>query len=564
MKAPHRIFSILSVLAVGWLLLPDASRADNASLYLTPANISQTAGSNFTINIGVNANGNAINAVEATVNLPSVLGITSAGTGGSLCSIWVQQPTISGSSVSFKCGIPGGTSASGNLMSISVRANTVGSGSASISGARVLAGPGQNVTGGTSGGTYTVTAAAARTNTGSNATPAPPTTAAPAVTSGTHADQNKWYTNNSPSFSWSPGNGVTGFAYALDQSPDTIPSTSANVVTSTSVTFPGQADGTWYFHLRANGTNGWSNVSTMRVQIDTGTPSGLTIVTEPKQVADKRPMVSFAAVDATSGIDHYEISLDGAEFKTVVSPYTPDSIVSGDHTFTVRAFDKAGNKTEGTAAITIKNIPVPQVTSPAAGTTLKLIEQLVITGTADITTTVDLYVDGKRVAQAVPVGDDGTWNYAYRTVLMPGKHSIQAKAVKDGIESQLSEKLSITIDPTSVSLFSYTISIYVVVAALLVLVALLVICLIWLWLASRRQYHRIKGGFVKKNQATEKSVATKLDSLQADLKQDVHATLWAKGRGTGQTQQLEGQITTNISSTKKAISQDIQDQTKGL
>ena len=203
-------------------------------------------------------------------------------------------------------------------------------------------------------GTYTVTEPA-------YATPSP------TVSSGTHPDQNAWYNNNSPAFSWNKADGITGFSYVFDQSAGTVPDTTVDT-TGTSVSFPNTADGVWYLHIRTLGSKGWSNTSHYRVQIDKTAPTALTVVTEPKVEADKRPMVLFTAKDAISGIDHYEIKLDNGEFKRAVSPYTPDKISSGEHTFTVRAFDKAGNMIEGSAKINIRinpsavnlfGIPVP-------------------------------------------------------------------------------------------------------------------------------------------------------------------------------------------------------------
>ena len=208
-----------------------------------------------------------------------------------------------------------------------------------------------NVTGGASGGTYTVTESV-------YATPAP------TVSSATHPDQSVWYKSNSPAFSWS---GTGEYSYIFDQNPGTVPAGSVNTK-NTSVSFQNKTDGIWYFHVRALDDNGWSATTTFRVQIDATAPSSIEVVTDPKVNSDKRPMVSFNAVDAASGIDHYEIKLDKDEFRAATSPYTPPSLNSGDHVFTVRAYDKAGNMIEGSAKINIRinpsavnlfGIPVP-------------------------------------------------------------------------------------------------------------------------------------------------------------------------------------------------------------
>ncbi len=562
--------AIVSLLALTVALIPGRSLAGTSSLYLTPSGLTQTAGSDFTIYVGVNANGNSVNAIEATVNIPNVLAITAAGTGGSLCSIWVQQPTISGSTVSFKCGIPGGTTASGNLISISLKAVTVGSGNASISAGRVLAGPGVDVTGGSSGGSYTVTAASVAAPSGGSK-PAGPTgpsaPRAPAVSSTSHPDQNHWYTSVNPTFNWPAPSGATDYSYLFDGSPDSLPPASANLAT-TSMSFTGQTDGTWYFHIRAHGAGGWGAASTYRVQIDKTAPTGLTVITEPKATADKRPMVSFAAVDAASGIDHYEISLDKAPFKAAASPYTPATITSGHHTFTVRAYDKAGNMTEAAAGITIKNIPAPKITSPKNHATLKLIQKLQLSGTAAPATTVDLYVDGVSVARGIKVSSSGQWSYTDTAILLPGSHTLTAKAVKDGIESQPSAKTTIRIDPSAVSLFGITFPIYFVIVGLLAVIAALVMLAVWAYVTIRKNYRQMRDRQVKKNQQTEKAVAGKITSLQHDIHQDMQAIYGAKLKTPKDKHRLQDEIESKISTTrdvvKKEIEKEIGDDTESL
>ncbi len=482
----RRALSATVIMMLGLLWLPAPAAAASANLTIRPGHIDQTVGGNFTMYLDVTSGGNSINVVEATVTVPSFLRITSAGTGGSLCSIWVQQPTVNGSNVSFKCGIPGGTTSNGTIMALSVHADTPGSGAVVISGGRILAGPGQNVTGSSTDGSVTITTASSQPRTNVSGQPA---TAAPSINSGPYSDQNKWYRTNSPSFSWSQGTGITNFAYAFDHNPNTYPDATVTT-TGTSVTFDNQADGIWYFHLRALSAGGWSPVTTQRVQLDIAAPTSLTVITEPKEIADKRPMVSFAATDAASGIDHYELSVDGGEFKTTTSPYTPETITSGKHTFTVRAFDKAGNQAETTAAITIKDISSPTITDPPTDTTLKLIEKIDISGTADPSTTIDLFIDDKPVAQAIKVSANGKWSYTYQSVLFSGSHKLHAIAVKDGIKSQASNVVAIKIDPTAISLFGHTISIYIIIALLLGIIAILVAIIIWLLAQLRRRHYR--------------------------------------------------------------------------
>lgn len=565
-KTIKNIFAMLSLLVIALAFVPARSYAATSNLYLSPSTLSETVGSNFTIYVSLNANGNSVNAIEATVTIPGILAITGAGTGGSLCSIWVQQPTVSGSTVSFKCGIPGGTTANGNLISISLKAAAVGSGSADISSSRVLAGPGQDVTGGSSGGSYAVTAAppsgSAAKSTGPSSPAAPK---APVLSSASHPDQNKWYANADPKLSWPTPAGATEYSYLWDSNPDSVPPATANLANVTSTSFAGQPDGTWYFHIRAHGAAGWGSTGTFRVQIDKTAPTGLTVVTEPKVVADKRPMVSFAAVDAASGIDRYEISLDKEPFKPTASPYTPATISSGPHTFTVRAFDKAGNMVEAATKITIKNIPAPKITSPKNGTTLKLIQKLQITGTADPSTTIELIIDRATVARGIKVSSSGHWSYTYTTVLMPGSHDLAARAVKDGIESQSTSKTTIRIDPSAVSLFGVTFPMFVVITMLILVIAALIFLAAWAFLTAKKKYDKMKERLIKKNRQTEKMVADKLNGMQDDIRQDMQA-MYIAGQKTAKDKRrfLEDKIEKKITSTKEIVEKEINEETEEL
>lgn len=559
-------YIILAQLAIGYFPYP--AFAADASLYLAPDSVTSQAGTNFTINVGVNSGGNSINAIEATVNIPGILGINSAGTGGSLCSIWVQQPTVVGSTVSFKCGIPGGTTASGNLASISLNARTVGTGTASITAARVLAGPGTNVTGGTSGGTYTVTPATTGGNTGGNTSSSTTATTygtpSPTISSATHPDQNAWYKNNSPAFSWNKAGGITGFSYVFDQSAGTTPNTTVDT-SDTGISFQNQADGVWYLHIRANGSKGWSNTSHYRIQIDATVPTGLEVVTEPKVEADKRPMVSFNAVDATSGIDHYEIKLDKGEFQKVSSPYTPDKITSGDHVFTVRAYDKAGNMVENTAKIKIKDIQIPKITKPSSGSIFKLAQALNIAGTADASTLIDVYFDGVNIARSLKVGENGTWQYQYQNFIMPGKHKIIAVAVKDGIESKPSQEIGIRVDPSAISIFGVLIPSYIAFAVLIAIIVALALVVGWLFFFTKRKYDQIREKIRARNKETKAAVEKRFDKVEDKLRGEVQDTYEDdKPKTPKEEHSLEDKLDKDLSGAEADIKDAIEKEFKDL
>lgn len=81
------------------------------------------------------------------------------------------------------------------------------------------------------------------------------------------------------------------------------------------------------------------------VWIDTAAPSQPSVSAPSGWTSDDTPTVSWDSVsDATSGVDHYEVRVDGGSWENVgtSTSYTA-SVSSGIHTIDVRAVDKAGN-----------------------------------------------------------------------------------------------------------------------------------------------------------------------------------------------------------------------------
>lgn len=95
------------------------------------------------------------------------------------------------------------------------------------------------------------------------------------VTSSTHPDPSKWYSNSHPSFSWLTNafsQTIAGYSCALDQTPNTLPA-AAVTTTAANYDYTGVADGVWYFHVRAETGAGWGGATPLKIQIDTHAPA---------------------------------------------------------------------------------------------------------------------------------------------------------------------------------------------------------------------------------------------------------------------------------------------------
>jgi len=85
--------------------------------------------------------------------------------------------------------------------------------------------------------------------------------------------------------------------------------------------------------------------------------------------------VLWVGSDAVSGIDHFELSLVEADRTSPpiasAAGFTFEAVLQGPDTVRVVALDRAGNRAEASAAVTIDyTAPVVSITSPGAGTTV--------------------------------------------------------------------------------------------------------------------------------------------------------------------------------------------------
>jgi hypothetical protein len=142
---------LVPLLALGALLLvPAISHA--ANLGFTPASVSRTAGSTFSVAVYVSSADEAMNAASGVVSFPTdKLEVVSLSRTSSVLSLWVQEPTFSNTkgTVNFE-GIalnPGYTGNQGTILSITFRAKTTGQANLAFSSGSVLAndGAGTNI-----------------------------------------------------------------------------------------------------------------------------------------------------------------------------------------------------------------------------------------------------------------------------------------------------------------------------------------------------------------------------------------------------------------------------------
>jgi len=166
------------------------------------------------------------------------------------------------------------------------------------------------------------------------------------VTSSTHPDQTKWYNLTHVIFDWTNAQGVAAVRLGYDQDAGGT----AHVLYTDPISHKeiDLQDGIWYFHVQEKGSGGWGAVSTFRIQIDTVPPLPITLsFPNGATTTDTSIAVRFGTMDELSGIDHYDLSVDGVSHTASAEDgsgvYALSSGDAGEHTLVVTAYDKAGN-----------------------------------------------------------------------------------------------------------------------------------------------------------------------------------------------------------------------------
>lgn len=347
-----------------------------ATLYFSPSFGSYEVGKTFSVSIYVSSADQAMNAASGAVSFPvDKLEVASLSKADSVFGLWFQEPSFSNSAgtVNFE-GIvlnPGFTGSSGKAITIIFRVKAVGNASLTFSSGLVLAndGKGMNILASlaSAGFVFKMPEAAAP----SEIVGIP---SAPAISSSTHSDPNKWYNSGEAKFSWKLPFDVTAARLLYDQHPASVPT----VVYSPPISekeIGDIPDGVWYFHARFRNAAGWGAVSHFRIQVDTKAPDVLSVVFQESEETDNpRPTISANYKDSLSGTTGYcEVKVDNGEwFASNYESRTeePDKPCAfklplqnpGKHTVLVKALDKAGNYSLVSEEFVIKALTPPKIT----------------------------------------------------------------------------------------------------------------------------------------------------------------------------------------------------------
>lgn len=343
MKTIKKILIIIFVLTIVIFNLPMPAKA-SASFSISGSR-TITAGRNITVTITANRNV-AYNAISLNVSFSNFTYVGVSATGG-----WtpIVGPSVSGNTVSFSGALLGqSVTGARNVLSLTLRAPNSGSASISVTGQLSGEGEGTGTENGSGSATFQTVPAP---------TPPPPTPTprqAPgnvSITSSTHPDQNKWYSNPSLTLNWDRPGEAIDFSYILDTIDSTEPTNNANITDQT-LTFNDLEDGIYYFHIKARNDIGWGPVSRYKISIDTNQPQPFT-TTLVKDATEESYFLFYATNDTGSGISNYDVFIDG---ELIANSQSGMQIPIQTEVIRILAKDNAGNIREVNTVLAEKEL----------------------------------------------------------------------------------------------------------------------------------------------------------------------------------------------------------------
>jgi hypothetical protein len=508
---------IRNILLAILVLFPVATHA--ASLGFSPSIASKNVGQIFSVIVYVSSPDKAMNAVSGTMSFPTdkleVVGVSKAN---SVLNLWVEEPSFSNNSgtVNFE-GIafnPGYTGYQGTIISVNFKVKSIGKADLSFTSGSVLAndGSGSNILDSMGRASFTFSQ-------GAEAPIVPPTALAVPQTSNsfikssTHPDQSKWYSNNTPEFSWTLPSGALEVKTGISQSSNALPTVSYSpAVNQRKLT--ALSDGTYYFVLQIRTKEGWSSVYRYRVNIDVTPPNKFAITFPHGTVGwEPQPVILFNTSDGQSGISKYDVRVDsGGPAKSLASadsnPYPLSPQYPGKHTVTVIAVDEAGNTRSATEDFEIEAIEAPKIThySPeleagdlvkVRGTTYPNSDVIVVFREGDTVVT-------EEYTRSNTLGD---WAVVATKRFAPGDYSATARVTDPrGAQSNETEPVNISVKSNQIAHLAEILISYLSLAIILILViGAISVTASYTWHKSRSVMSKLKKETREADRVIEKS-----------------------------------------------------------
>lgn len=482
----YKTFFCITLL--GFFVAPSFLFADTLSF--SPATGSYTSGRTFPVTVFVSSPSQAINALSGEISFPpDKLQLVSISKTGSILTLWVQEPTFSNTAgtVSFAGVVPnpGFTGSVGNILTLNFKVVGQGSATVKFNAGEVLAndGNGTNILKRLNNGSYTLGSAPIPVPEPPPVpppTPAPSTSGAPVIVSLTYPNSTTWYRETTGEFSWKISKDVIASRGLLNKIANSDPTNSVTPPIS-SKEINNIEDGVWYFHVGLKTAAGWGPTGHYLFKIDTTAPESFTIKEVPREdKTNPQPKFLFSAIDLTSGINRYTVTVDSGTTEVWKDDgtgiYQSRALPPGEHTILARAYDEAGNSIMASADFYIKPIDQPVITSYTEKVTND--NPVVVSGTVTPGVSVRLVMQktkGEPIEIMVSPDDKGNFIGEFAEPLTRGVYKLWAIAVDDrGAQSEPTSPKIVLIQTWWGARILSLLSVFIPLLALLFLLALLI------------------------------------------------------------------------------------------
>jgi len=241
-------------------------------------------------------------------------------------------------------------------------------------------------------------------------------------------------------------------------------------------------------------------VQSYKLQIDTNSPTNLSVSTEENEVGGVT--LFMEADDSLSGVDHFTVTTDAEKPITVRASVRGEAtldvpfIRAGEHTLTVTAYDKAGNYAETTTTIVVDTIP--ELSIDTYPSTIMLNETIEISGTAPYPFA-QLKVSLKDSDNVVSVfklksNSYSEFNFISQPITTEGTYTLWVDMLGESDELLLtSQRIEVLVEtPLLLQIGSETIALMKVLIPAIILLILFLLIALYGWLLFFRLYRRVK------------------------------------------------------------------------
>jgi hypothetical protein len=329
-----KFYLLVIFFSFSFLVLPLLVKG--ATLYLLPQSQTVYQGDTFIVEVRLDTEEKEINTVGIDLTFPTdLLEVIDLSKGGSVLTLWVEEPMVKDNIISFVGGTPGGFKGEGLIGKITFLGKEIGKAIVDFKDTpKVFYGEGILTEPALLEGDYEIINKPE---------------GLPIVSSITHPDQGKWYDQDTLRLHWDLAEGAE-YSFILSNnplaSPDETPDRpEGELIWMGDMEYQNLEDGIYYFSLRQKLPNeDWSGSVSLRVMIDTTAPEEFVpeIGQDPSMFEGKY-FLSFATTDKTSGIDYFQVKEGKRDFTKVESPYIlKDQNLQSK--ILVKAVDKAGNE----------------------------------------------------------------------------------------------------------------------------------------------------------------------------------------------------------------------------